>query len=151
MKNIHQEKEQFMPTRNAEAVWEGDLKGGQGRVKLGSGAFEGKYSFATRFEEAPGSNPEELLGASHAGCFSMAFSNNLAKAGFTPKKVQTWAKVTLDKDATGFGITKIQLRCEAQVPNIDEKTFREQAEAAKKGCPISKALASVPIELDAKL
>jgi lipoyl-dependent peroxiredoxin len=140
-----------MPTRNAEAVWEGDLKAGSGKMKLGSGAFEGKYSFATRFEGAPGTNPEELIGAAHAGCFSMAFSNGLAKAGFTPKSVKTWAQVTLDKDATGFGITKIQLRCEANVPNIGEQQFKQEAEAAKKGCPISKALASVPIELDAKL
>src|SRR5437588_10193493 len=140
-----------MPTRNAEATWIGSLKEGSGSLKLGSGAFEGKYSFATRFENTPGTNPEELIGAAHAGCFSMAFSNGLAKAGFTPKKVQTWAQVTLDKDATGFGIVKIQLRCEANVPNINEQQFKEQAEAAKKGCPISKALASVPIELDARM
>ena len=140
-----------MPTRNAEAVWEGDLKGGNGRVKLGSGAFEGKYSFATRFEEAPGTNPEELIGAAHAGCYSMALSAGLGKAGFQPKRVRTTAKVFLEKVAEGFAITKIQLNCEATVPGIDQAKFKEQAEAAKKGCPVSKALASVNIELDAKL
>src|SRR2546421_8027584 len=140
-----------MPTRNAEAVWEGDLKSGSGRVKLGSGAFEGKYSFATRFEEAPGTNPEELIGAAHAGCFSMALSAGLGKAGFAPKRVKTTAKVFLEKVAEGFAITKIQLNCEATVPGIDQAKFREQAEAAKKGCPVSKALTGVNIELDAKL
>jgi len=141
-----------MPVRSAEAVWEGDLKGGNGKMKVASGAFEGKYSFGTRFEGAPGTNPEELIAAAHAGCFSMAFANGLSKAGFVPKSVKTSAQVTLDKDATGFGITRIQLRCEANVPNINEQQFKEQAEAAKKGCPISKALAAVPvIELEAKL
>src|SRR5215470_4930394 len=104
-----------MPTRNAEAVWEGDLKGGKGNMKLPSGAFNGAYSFATRFENSPGTNPEELLAASHAACFSMAFSNELSKAGFVPKSVHTVAAVTLDKDATGFGIVKIDLKCDAVV------------------------------------
>jgi osmotically inducible protein OsmC len=140
-----------MPTRNADAVWEGDLKTGNGRVKLGSGAFEGKYSFATRFEEAPGTNPEELIGAAHAGCFSMALSAGLGRAGFQPKRVHTTAKVFLEKVAEGFAITKIQLNCEANVPGIDQAKFKEQAEAAKKGCPVSKALTGVNIELDAKL
>src|SRR5512133_792827 len=98
-----------MPTRNAEAVWEGDLKGGKGNVKTGSGAINGKYSFTTRFEDAAGTNPEELIGAAHAACFSMAFSNGLAKAGFVPRSVKTAAKVQFDKVAEGFAITKITL------------------------------------------
>src|SRR5215203_1266459 len=140
-----------MPVRQAEAVWEGGLKDGKGRVKLGSGAFEGSYSFGTRFEEAPGTNPEELIGAAHAGCFSMAFSAGLGKAGIAPKRVHTTARVHIEKVGEGFKITRIQLAMEAEIPGIDEKTFREQAEAAKKGCPVSQALAGTQIELDAKL
>src|SRR2546421_3796582 len=105
-----------MPTRNAEAVWEGDLKSGSGRVKLGSGAFEGKYSFATRFEEAPGTNPEELIGAAHAGCYSMALSAGLGKAGFQPKRVHTTAKGYLEKGAGGVAITRIQFTFEDKDP-----------------------------------
>jgi osmotically inducible protein OsmC len=140
-----------MPTRNAEAVWEGGLKDGQGRVKLESGAFEGKYSFSTRFENSPGTNPEELLGAAHASCFSMALSAGLGKAGFTPQQVKTSARVSLEKVGEGFKVTRIQLQTEAKVPNIDDKTFQEHAQKAKTGCPISQALAATPIELDAKL
>jgi len=140
-----------MPVRKASAVWEGGLKEGKGSVKLGSGVFQGPYSFATRFEEKPGTNPEELIAAAHAGCFSMALSAGLGKAGFTPDRISTTADVTLDKVGEGFGITLIKLRTEASIPNIDEKTFREQAEKAKAGCPISKALSATRIELEAKL
>jgi osmotically inducible protein OsmC len=140
-----------MPTRTAEAVWEGGLKDGAGNITLASGAFKGKYSFTTRFEGAPGTNPEELLGAAHAGCFSMALSAGLERGGHKATRVHTTAKVTLDKVETGFKITKIQLVTEAQVPGIDEKTFRDAAEAAKKGCPISQALAATTIELQATL
>lgn len=140
-----------MPQRNAEAIWEGDLKSGKGSVKLGSGAFEGSYSFGSRFESAPGTNPEELIGAAHAGCFSMALSLMLAQAGFTPKSVHTVARVSIDKVAEGFKITKIQLETEASVPGIDEKAFLEHANKAKTGCPVSQALAATPIELKAKL
>ena len=136
-----------MPTRNAEATWKGDLKSGKGSVKLGSGVFEGAYSFGSRFESAPGTNPEELLGAAHAGCFSMA----LSLAGFKPESVHTIAKVTIDKVGEGFKITKIVLETEASVPGIDEKVFLEHANKAKTGCPISQALAATPIELKAKL
>ena len=104
-----------------------------------------------RFEEGAGTNPEELIAAAHAGCFSMAFSNGLAKAGFTPTRVDTTANVTLEKTDAGFGITKIQLTTEAEVPGIDQAAFDEQAQAAKAGCPVSKALAAVDITLDAKL
>lgn len=140
-----------MPVRSASALWEGDLKSGKGSMKLGSGAFEGKYSFGTRFEEAPGTNPEELIGAAHAGCYSMAFSAMLGGAGFTPKSIKTSARVHIEKVGEGFAITRIQLATEANIPGIDEAKFKEVAEAAKKGCPVSKALAGVQIELDAKL
>src|SRR5207253_5121918 len=105
-----------MPTRNAQAVWEGDLKGGRGTVKLGSGAFQGAYSFSSRFESGTGTNPEELIEAANAGCFSMALSHGLAQAGFTPTRVHTTARVSLDKTDAGFGITKIELQTEADVP-----------------------------------
>lgn len=140
-----------MAIRKASAVWEGSLREGKGTMKLGSGAFEGAYSFSTRFEEEPGTNPEELIGAAHAGCFSMAFSANLGRAGYTPDYVRTTADVHLEKVNGGFKITRIVLHMEARVPGLDEKTFLEQAEAAKSGCPVSQALAAVPIELDARL
>lgn len=140
-----------MPTRSAHAVWEGDLKGGKGTMKFGSGAYEGAYSFASRFEEGTGTNPEELIGAAHAGCFSMAFSGGLGKAGFSPKRVSTNAKVHLEKVGEGFSITKIVLNMEAEIPDIDNEKFNELAEGAKKNCPVSRALGGVEIELQAKL
>ncbi len=140
-----------MSTRKATAVWEGSLKEGSGRVSLGSGAFEGTYSFRSRFEEGAGTNPEELIGAAHAGCFSMALSAGLGRAGFTPKRIRTEAKVHLEKVGDAFRITHIDLATEADVPKIDAKTFQEQAEAAKKGCPVSAALAGVQIALSARL
>jgi len=139
-----------MPIRNAEATWEGDLPQGRGNMKLGSGALQGKYSFGTRMQEEPGTNPEELLGAAH-GCFSMALSAGLSKAGHAPNRIHTTADVYFDKVGEGFKITKIRLRTEATVPGVDEGTFRAQAEAAKKNCPVSQALAGTMIELDAKL
>ncbi|MEX0845275.1 MAG: OsmC family protein [Balneolaceae bacterium] len=138
-----------MPIKKASAIWKGDLKSGKGTMKLGSGSYEGAYSFATRFEDKEGSNPEELIGAAHAGCFSMAFSNELDKAGFTPNSVETNAEVTLDPSAGG--ITNIKLISKGNVPGIDEAKFQEIANAAKEGCPVSKALKAVNIELDATL
>lgn len=121
-------------------------------MKMVSGAYEGPYSFASRFESGTGTNPEELIAAAHAGCFSMALSGGLGKAGFTPTSVQTTATVHLGPLGDGMGVVKIDLDTVASVPGIDEKTFMEQAEAAKKGCPISKALAAVPqITLKARL
>src|SRR5579884_80753 len=120
-----------MPTRNAEAVWEGDLKSGKGTMKLGSGAFSGAYSFQSRFENGTGTNPEELIAAAHAGCFSMALSHGLASAGYPPKSVQTTAKVHLEKSDGGFSIPRIELVTEATVPGIDEAKFKEQADTAK--------------------
>ena len=140
-----------MPVRSANAVWEGDLKSGKGVMKLSSGAFEGAYSFSSRFEEGKGTNPEELIAAAHAGCFSMAFSNGLAKAGFTPTRVQTTARAKLEKVGEGFKITTIELSTEGQVPGIDEQKFQELADGAKKNCPVSQALAGVNIILQARL
>lgn len=141
-----------MATRAAEAQWNGNLKDGKGTMKLGSGAFEGAYSFASRFEDGKGTNPEELLGAAHAGCFSMALSAILADAGFNPESVHTNAKVTIGKVGEGFEITKIVLDTEAKIPGIENDKFQEIANLAKVGCPVSKALAAVPeITLNAKL
>lgn len=140
-----------MPARKAEATWQGALKDGQGQVKLGSGAYQGSYSFGTRFENAPGTNPEELIAAGHAGCFSMALAAGLGKAGFTPTRIHTTATVHIDKVGDGFKITRILLDCQAEVPGLDEATFLQHANATKTGCPVSQALAATPMELQAKL
>ncbi len=140
-----------MITRKADARWEGELKTGKGNIKLGSGAFEGPFSFGTRFEGAQGTNPEELLGAAHAGCFTMALSNSLAQSGFPVTKVETTATVQLDKTATGFAIVGIALETRGTVPGISEAEFQKAAEATKVNCIISKALASVPMTLKATL
>ena len=139
-----------MPVRNAQAAWEGGLKGGKGNMGLGSGAFEGAYSFGSRFEEAGGTNPEELIGAALAGCYSMALAAGLERGGHPPRRVATKARVHIEKVEGGFGITRIQLDTEAEVPGVDEAAFQQAAEATKTGCPVSKAL-SVPIELNARL
>src|SRR5437667_11296881 len=117
-----------MATRKSEAEWNGSLREGSGRVKLGSGAFEGKYSFASRFEQAGGTNPEELIAAAYAGCFSMALSAGLGHAGYAPKRVHTTAAVHLAPVGEAFGITRIDLECEAVVPRVAAATFHEQAE-----------------------
>jgi osmotically inducible protein OsmC len=140
-----------MPARTAEAEWKGSVTEGAGTMKLGSGAFEGKYSFKTRFEDGVGTNPEELIAAAHAGCFSMALSAQLGRAGFTPTRIHTTAKVHLTKSEGGFSINQIDLDTEAEVPGISPEVFQEQADGAKKGCPVSKALAGVDIKLNAKL
>ncbi len=140
-----------MPVRSAEAEWKGTLREGAGTMKLGSGAYEGAYSFGSRFEENPGSNPEELLGAAHAGCFSMALSGNLSRAGFTPTRIHTTAKVHIERVNEAFTVTKIELNTEAEVPGIDNAAFQEQAEGAKQNCPISRALNVAEITLNARL
>jgi osmotically inducible protein OsmC len=137
--------------RQAEAEWKGDLKGGTGRVKLGSGAYEGAYSFTSRFENGKGANPEELIGAAHAGCFSMALANSLATAGFTPTSIHTNADVHLGKDDKGFMVNLIELKVDAVVPKVDEATFQQHVEKTKVGCIISRALASVPTTVKATL
>jgi osmotically inducible protein OsmC len=140
-----------MPVRHSNAVWNGTLKEGSGTMSLGGGAWEGKYSFPSRFEDGTGTNPEELIAAAHAGCFSMALSAGLGKEGHNPKRVSTTAKVHLGPVEGGFGITQIELETEAEVPGLDDATFQQFAENAKKGCPVSKALAATPISLKAKL
>jgi len=140
-----------MPVRTADAQWEGSLEDGKGYMRLGGGAFEGQYSFSSRFEEGPGTNPEELIGAAHAGCFSMALAGGLSRAGHVPDSVHTTARVHIEKGESGFGITKIELECEARVPGVEEATFQEIAEASKTGCPVSGALAAVDISLTARL
>jgi lipoyl-dependent peroxiredoxin len=128
------------------------MPGGEGTMRFGSGAFEGKYSFASRFEDGSGTNPEELIGAAHAGCFSMAFAGNLQRAGHEPQSVETSARVHIDKSGDGFTITRIELDTTASVPGIDEDEFQQIATASKEGCPVSRALAGVgEITLDAKL
>jgi len=140
-----------MATRTGSATWEGTLKGGQGRMKLGSGAYERAYTYSSRFEEGTGTNPEELIGAAEAGCFSMALSVGLEKAGFPPKKISTTAKVKLEKVGEAFRITEINLETEADVPGIDDKKFQETAEQTKKNCPVSVALGGTQIHLKAAL
>ncbi len=140
-----------MAMRQSDAEWRGDLKSGSGTMRLGSGAFEGAYSFPSRFENGSGTNPEELIAAAHAGCFSMALSAALSQAGHPPTRVHTTAKVHLDKAGAGFAITRIELDCEAEVPGLDADAFARQAEGAKANCPVSKALAGTEITLSAKL
>ena len=140
-----------MPVRSSSAEWQGSLKDGKGVVSFGSGAFKGNYSFPSRFEDGSGTNPEELIAAGHAACYAMALSAGLGKNGFNPICVRAEAKVHLEKVADGFAITTIELSAEAEVPDIDEVEFHKQAESAKVGCPISKALAGAEIKLNAKL
>jgi len=140
-----------MPERSATARWEGGLKDGKGTMRLGSGAFEGQYSFSSRFEEGTGTNPEELIGAAHAGCFSMALSGGLERAGHPPTSIDTSARVHLEKVGEGFKITRIELDNESVVPGTDDATFQEQARKAKEGCPVSQALGGVEITLNARL
>jgi osmotically inducible protein OsmC len=140
-----------VPVRTAEAVWQGKLPQGHGSMKLGSGAYEGAYSFASRFESGTGTNPEELIGAAHAGCFSMALAHMLGQAGYTPERVHTRARVHIEKVGDGFKITAIELETDAKVPGIDASAFQDMAEAAKRGCPVSQALAGTEITLRARL
>jgi osmotically inducible protein OsmC len=141
----------LMAIRTSEAEWRGNLREGQGRMKLGSGAFEGEYSFPSRFESGQGTNPEELIGAAHAGCFSMALAAALTKAGHPPTRVHTVARVHLDKVDQGFAITTIDLETDAEVPGVDEAAFQREAQDAKQNCPVSKALQGVTINLTARL
>jgi osmotically inducible protein OsmC len=140
-----------MPTRSSTARWEGDIMQGRGTMKIGSGAWEGPYSFKSRFEDGKGTNPEELIAAAHAGCYSMALSAALTKAGSPPTSVETTAKVGLEKSGDGFRIPNIQLVTNAKVPGIDKAKFQQVAEEAKKNCPVSKVLAGAEITLEATL
>lgn len=140
-----------MPTRNAEAEWFGKVTDGKGHMKLGSGSYDGPFSFKSRMEDGAGTNPEELIGAAHAGCFSMALSAIMTEKGITPTRVSTKAAVKFEKVAGGFAITHIDLTTEAEVPGIDQAAFEGYAKAAKEGCPVSKALAGTEISLKATL
>ncbi len=137
--------------RKSEAQWDGTVTQGKGKLKLGSGVWEGPYSFNSRAGNDPGTNPEELIAAAHAGCFTMALSAQLTEAGFSDIKLQTTASVHLGKDQTGFVIPSIELTTEAQVPGIDRAKFEELASNAKKNCPVSRALAGTNITLKATL
>jgi lipoyl-dependent peroxiredoxin len=140
-----------MPIRNAEAEWFGKVTDGKGHMKLGSGAFDGPYSFRSRMEDGAGTNPEELIGAAHAGCYSMALSAILTQAGLTPTRIHTKAAVRFEKLPDGFTITGIELTTEGEIPGIDQAAFQQHAETAKKNCPVSKALTGTNITLKATL
>ena len=141
-----------MPTRRAEAQWEGNLAEGNGRFKVESGAFYGSYSFKSRFEEGQSAtNPEELIGAAHAGCFTMALTAQLSRAGHNPARIHTTAQVKLEKVGDAFSIPNIDLDTEAEIPGIDDATFQQYARDAKQNCPVSKALAGTEISLTARL
>lgn len=141
-----------MPVRKADAEWKGNLRDGQGQLRLGSESYEGNYSFRSRMGDGSGgTNPEELIAAAHASCYSMALSNALASAGFTPTRVHTDASVHFKQVEGGFAINPIELVTEAVIPNIDDATFQRIAEDAKNNCPVSKALAATDIRLQARL
>ena len=140
-----------MPIHKAEAAWYGTFRDGEGKMRLGSGAFEGTYSYRSRMEEGPDTNPEELLGAAHAGCFSMSLARRLSAEGHPPERIHTEARVRFGRAGEGYAIGRIDLRTEAEVPGVDEGLFLEKAEAAKRDCAVSKALAGVEIGLEAKL
>jgi lipoyl-dependent peroxiredoxin len=140
-----------MPTRSSTAEWSGNLARGSGKMALGSGAFEGSYSFASRFEDGTGTNPEELIAAAHAGCFAMALADVLSQAGHEPDSVKTTAKVALDKDGDGFTITRSDLSTEVKVDGLEDGEFQQHADEAKRTCPVSRALGAIEIGLEAKL
>ena len=137
--------------RSAEAEWTGDLKAGKGTMKLGGGAYEGAYSFRSRMEEGPGTNPEELIGAAHAGCLTMALSGFLGRAGYEPESIETDATVQIDKVGDGFKITSIALSTRAKVPGIDQGELEKQVQEAKENCPVSVALAATDISVESEL
>lgn len=138
-----------MPVRKAEATWEGDLSNGSGTMRMSQ--WEGPYTAASRFQEGSGTNPEELLAAAHAGCFSMAFALALANAGHIPNSINTTARVHIEKQENGFAITRVELSTQADVPGIDEGAFQETANGAKENCPVSKLFKGAEISLDARL
>ncbi len=140
-----------MALRKASATWRGNLKDGNGTISTNSGGIQGAYSFSSRFEEGGGTNPEELIAAAHAGCYSMALAHMLSEEGFEPTRVKTEASVKLEKKGDGFEITHIQLDTEAEIDDIEEDDFQKFAKKASKECPVSKALKAVSIDLTAKL
>lgn len=140
-----------MPVRTGQAEWNGSLIEGKGRVKTATGAIDQPYDWKSRAGDGALTNPEEMLAAAHAGCFAMALSHMLSEAGLKPTRINATAKVTFEKVGDGFGITRIDLVCDGTVPGADEATFKKHADNAKANCPVSKALASVPMTLDARL
>ena len=140
-----------MPKRESKAIWQGGLQSGRGTMKLGSNTFEESYSFESRFEQGSGTNPEELIAAAHAGCFSMALAHSLEEAGFTPDRIQTSANVSIEKQGEGFAITDIELETQAKIPEISNDEFQQQANDAKVNCPVSQALKGANISLSASL
>jgi lipoyl-dependent peroxiredoxin len=140
-----------MPTREAQAEWHGNLARGDGKMSFGSGAWEGAYTAASRFESGEGTNPEELIAAAHAGCFSMAFALALSQAGHEPESIMTSAKVHLDKDDGGFSITRSELSTEVKVEGLDDEEFQKYADEAKQGCPVSRALGAIEVGLEARM
>jgi len=140
-----------MPKRTAEAEWKGDLPKGEGKMAFGSGAFEGAYSFSSRFEEGEGTNPEELIAAAHAGCFSMFLANVLSQADHEPTSVRSTVQISLDKDDGGFSITRSDISTEVSVEGLDDEQFQKHAQEAKEGCPVSRALGAIEIGMEARL
>ena len=140
-----------MPTRSAHAEWTGPIDSGEGRMAFGSGAFEGSYSFSSRMKDGAGTNPEELIGAAHAGCFSMALSLVLGNEGHPPESILTDAKVRFEQQGEGWAITGIELTTVGRVPGMDDDAFAKAAETAKENCPVSVALGAVDITLNASL
>jgi osmotically inducible protein OsmC len=140
-----------MPTRTSDAEWHGTLREGHGHMRFGGGAYDGAYTWNSRFSDGGGTNPEELLAAAHAGCYSMALSGDLVKAGFKPNDIRTTARVHIEQVNGSWTITKIDLTTGADVPGIDQATFAKVAEATRLGCPVSRALGAVKITLDATL
>jgi osmotically inducible protein OsmC len=149
LETLHEEDP--MPTREAQAEWLGNFARGSGTMSFGSGAFEGAYSAASRFEEGEGTNPEELIAAAHAGCYSMALALGLSEAGHEPESVRTTARVSIEKDDGGFSIKRSELSSEVKVEGLDEEEFQRYADEAKQGCPVSRALGAIDISLDARL
>lgn len=140
-----------MPVRKSTAIWEGKLRNGKGTMRVGNNIFEGKYSFVSRFEEGDGTNPEELLAAAHAGCFSMAFSGELERAGFDPQRIETTANINLVKGEKGFKIESIELQTRGNMTGIEEEKFKELAENAKNNCPVSQLFKGAEIRVSAEL
>jgi len=140
-----------MPKRTAEAEWKGDLPKGEGKMAFGSGAFEGAYSFSSRFEEGEGTNPEELIAAAHAGCFSMFLANVLSQADHEPTSVRSTVQISLDKDDGGFSITRSDISTEVSVEGVDDEQLQKHAQEAKEGCPVSRALGAIEIGMEARL
>jgi osmotically inducible protein OsmC len=140
-----------MPKRTAQAEWSGDLPGGKGTMEFGGGAFEGQYSYGSRFEEGEGTNPEELIAAAHAGCFSMQIAGVLSAAGHVPDSVRTTARISLDKEGDAFSITRSDLETEVEVAGLSDEEFQRHATEAKEICPVSRALGAIEIGLQARL